>query len=209
MASQQTYTKEGFREFNLARPTDFICVTFVIVGPKRVTGSGSLQRLLSPFSSAVWTGLFAIVLALFAMLEAVLHIHRALGAFPGDSMKSHTHFLTVAQLLNPAIGQDGIANNFARNIQFDFLSKALLGTWLLLLMVLGSFYQSDMASHTVAPVFTKSPETFRQLAHSHYSKFAILWKNQLEREFRALRNDYSSKLMENVKEFSFSGKEVI
>ena len=76
-------------------------------------------------------------------------------------------------------------------------------------MVLGSFYQSDMASHTVAPVFTKPPETFRELAHSHYSKFAILWTNQLEREFRALRNDYSAKRLENVKEFSFSDNEVI
>ena len=173
-----------------------------------MTATGNLERLLSPFGGDAWIGITIVVLALFITIELALHIHAAIDAISAESMTTHAHLLALTQLLKPAIGQGSLAAVYARNIKRDFLSKALLGIWLLLLIVLGSLYQSNLTSHIVAPVFTKPPETFRELANSRFVKLAILWKDKLDREFKALRNDYSAKLVENVQEFSFSGKEV-
>ena len=111
--------------------------------------------------------------------------------------------------MKPFLDQSGLSSNtFQREIEKRPLGRLVLGMWFLLLIVLGSEYKSEVTSAVVIPDFTKPPETFKELADSHYKIFAVFWAGNLETDFRSLKNSYSDAIVNRVKEENYFDRDV-
>ena len=124
-------------------------------------------------------------------------------------LPSHLHRLTFSALVKPVFDQNGLSSRiFKRNIDKEDVGKFVLGMWFILLIVLGCGYKSKFTSVVVLPEFTRPPTTFRELAGSHYTPFAIVWVNNLENNFQALNTEYSRKLVDTVREYNYFDADV-
>ena len=231
IAGFQHYSIPALKVLHYTRPVVSTYALFITAKPKRVYGSDKLSSLLSPLSLKVWIGSCLSVVALYVAIELTLHVHRfsefqkliqmyvPTASIPNLStaeksvfkkmLPRHVHYSALVELVKPWIGQGGISVTFERNVANDSVAKFLLGIWLLILNVLGSAYQSELTSCVVSPEYTRPPTTFRELAESKFTPFAIIWADNLANDFGSLKNNYSRKLLETTREFEYFAKDVI
>ena len=221
IATLQPYSRSRIKAFDYAVPVVSDYVTFITRKPHKANSSNPFYRLMSPLSGLVWLSSIIVIIALLVSMETVFYAHRGRLVGQSRSVKMfvrrhyqgrrrqnvhrfhHSPFVTLTELMKPLIGYGADDPVFYGRLRRDCNAKFQYGTWLLVSIVLGSAYQSQLTSHLVMPDYAVPPGTFSELANSDMSLYAVLWGGNIEADFRSLNTSYSDKLLRDVTELKY------
>ena len=175
------------------RPYFYDAMCF-ITGPPKQHRIDSIFVLREPLDDPVWIGFAISFFAVILTIETFMY----------NGKGERRRLQALAATFRPVLDQSGA---FTGRVKSSGV-KAILGTWLFALIVLGSGYKSKLVSTIVIPHYDYPPRTFVELEKSDY-KIGAIYYHKVLHDFTVFNTTVNVNLMKRASEIDFLGADVI